>query len=67
MSVQESCRHGRRMFLQDLRDQGHGIIDCIKVVRHITDCSLRDAKILVTESQAWSDQRAQNEEFHEQL
>ena len=53
--------------LQHLRAQGCGIIDCIKIVRHITNCTLRDAKVLVHESEAWSDLRAQNEEFHEQL
>jgi ribosomal protein L7/L12 len=53
--------------LRHLRAQGCGIIDCIKVVRHITDCSLRDAKILVHYSDAWNDQRVQNEEFHELL
>jgi hypothetical protein len=53
--------------VRSLRARGCNIIDCIKIVRAISGWSLKDAKLFVHYSDAWSDRRAANDALHDRL
>ncbi|GAB3401706.1 hypothetical protein [Flindersiella endophytica] len=58
---------GSEVAIAFMRGAGLSIVDCIKLVRELTGCSLSDAKLTVHTSVAWADRRAGNERLHEEL
>jgi hypothetical protein len=58
-----TCGHDRDVALGVLRRSGASFIDCVRSVREVERMSLRDAKLVVHQSHAWSDDRQAREAF----
>ena len=58
---------GEEDALRYLRDAGMSIIQSMRAMTRARGYSLAEAKQLVHGSDTWADQRAANDEFHEQL
>ena len=58
---------GLEAALTFLRARGCHVIDCIRIVRAITDCGLAEAKDIVHTSAAWADRRAAHDRFHDEI